>query len=196
MSKKRWNAAALWCILLLAFLFGSCPQQKSASEPEKDPYPIPADAVSVEITVSDSVSGTVVDGTKLVVFDSDGKQVTNQLTVRKGKVTAKVSPKKKYDFVLLGKKGSWAGSRLQDYYVPEEGLKGVMMLQFEHGQITRDVTPPRIDKITIGNASGAVINDDHVIDNAVKKYMSNFLPKWVQWKMLLGTVSVQNSVSI
>lgn len=143
MSKKRWNAAALWCILLLAFLFGSCPQQKSASEPEKDPYPIPADAVSVEITVSDSVSGTLVDGTKLVVFDSvDGKQVTNQLTVRKGKVTAKVSPKKKYDFVLLGKKGSWAGSRLQDYYVPEEGLKGVMMLQFAHGQITRDVTPP------------------------------------------------------
>ncbi|MGI5067805.1 dentilisin complex subunit PrcA [Treponema denticola] len=177
MSKKRWNAAALWCILLLAFLFGSCPQQKSASEPEKDPYPIPADAVSVEITVSDSVSGTLVDGTKLVVFDSDGKQVTNQLTVRKGKVTAKVSPKKKYDFVLLGKKGSWAGSRLQDYYVPEEGLKGVMMLQFEHGQITRDVVPPRIDKITIGNASGAVINDDHVIDNAVKKIYVEFTSK-------------------
>lgn len=178
MSKKRWNAAALWCILLLAFLFGSCPQQKSASEPEKDPYPIPADAVSVEITVSDSVSGTLVDGTKLVVFDSvDGKQVTNQLTVRKGKVTAKVSPKKKYDFVLLGKKGSWAGSRLQDYYVPEEGLKGVMMLQFEHGQITRDVTPPHIDKVTIGNASGAVINDDHVIDNAVKKIYVEFTSK-------------------
>ena len=178
MSKKRWNAAALWCILLLAFLFGSCPQQKSASEPEKDPYPIPADAVSVEITVSDSVSGTLVDGTKLVVFDSvDGKQVTNQLPVRKGKVTAKVSPKKKYDFVLLGKKGSWAGSRLQDYYVPEEGLKGVMMLQFEHGQITRDVTPPRIDKVTIGNASGAVINDDHVIDNAVKKIYVEFSTK-------------------
>lgn len=178
MSKKRWNAAALWCILLLAFLFGSCPQQKSASEPEKDPYPIPADAVSVEITVSDSVSGTLVDGTKLVVFDSaDGKQVTNQLTVRKGKVTAKVSPKKKYDFVLLGKKGSWAGSRLQDYYVPEEGLKGVMMLQFEHGQITRDVTPPRIDKVTIGNASGAVINDDYVIDTAVKKIYVEFSSK-------------------
>lgn len=178
MSKKRWNAAALWCILLLAFLFGSCPQQKSASEPEKDPYPIPADAVSVEITVSDSVSGTLVDGTKLVVFDSvDGKQVTNQLTVRKGKVTAKVSPKKKYDFVLLGKKGSWAGSRLQDYYVPEEGLKGVMMLQFEHGQITRDVTPPHIDKVTIGNASGAVINDDHVIDTAVKKIYVEFSSK-------------------
>ena len=139
MSKKRWNAAALWCIPLLVFLFGSCPHKKPAT----DPYPIPADAVSVEITVSDSVSGTLVDGTKLVVFDSvDGKQVTNQLPVRKGKVTAKVSPKKKYDFVLLGKKGSWAGSRLQDYYVPEEGLKGVMMLQFEHGQITRDVTPP------------------------------------------------------
>lgn len=178
MSKKRWNAAALWCILLLAFLFGSCPQQKSASEPEKDPYPIPADAVSVEITVSDSVSGTLVDGTKLVVFDSaDGKQVTNQLTVRKGKVTAKVSPKKKYDFVLLGKKGSWAGSRLQDYYVPEEGLKGVMMLQFEHGQITRDVTPPHIDKVTIGDASGAVINDDHVIDTAVKKIYVEFSSK-------------------
>nr|WP_315313914.1 dentilisin complex subunit PrcA [Treponema denticola] len=178
MSKKRWNAAALWCILLLAFLFGSCPQQKSASEPEKDPYPIPADAVSVEITVSDSVSGTLVDGTKLVVFDSaNGKQVTNQLPVRKGKVTAKVSPKKKYDFVLLGKKGSWAGSRLQDYYVPEEGLKGVMMLQFEHGQITRDVTPPRIDKVTIGNASGAVINDDHVIDTAVKKIYVEFSSK-------------------
>lgn len=178
MSKKRWNAAALWCILLLAFLFGSCPQQKSASEPEKDPYPIPADAVSVEITVSDSVSGTLVDGTKLVVFDSvDGKQVTNQLPVRKGKVTAKVSPKKKYDFVLLGKKGSWAGSRLQDYYVPEEGLKGVMMLQFEHGQITRDVTPPHIDKVTIGNASGAVINDDHVIDTAVKKIYVEFSTK-------------------
>ncbi|UTC95911.1 dentilisin complex subunit PrcA [Treponema denticola] len=178
MSKKRWNAAALWCILLLAFLFGSCPQQKSASEPEKDPYPIPADAVSVEITVSDSVSGTLVDGTKLVVFDSvDGKQVTNQLPVRKGKVTAKVSPKKKYDFVLLGKKGSWAGSRLQDYYVPEEGLKGVMMLQFEHGQITRDVTPPRIDKVTIENASGTVISDDHVIDNAVKKIYVEFSTK-------------------
>ena len=181
MSKKRWNAAALWCILLLAFLFGSCPQQKSASEPEKDPYPIPADAVSVEITVSDSVSGTLVDGTKLVVFDSaDGKQVTNQLTVRKGKVTAKVSPKKKYDFVLLGKKGTWAGSMLQDYYVPEGGLNGdksLMMLQFEHGQITRDVTPPRIDKVTIENASGAVINDDHVIDNAVKKIYVEFTSK-------------------
>lgn len=181
MSKKRWNAAALWCILLLAFLFGSCPQQKSASEPEKDPYPIPADAVSVEITVSDSVSGTLVDGTKLVVFDSaDGKQVTNQLTVRKGKVTAKVSPKKKYDFVLLGKKGTWAGSMLQDYYVPEGGLNGdksLMMLQFEHGQITRDVTPPRIDKVTIENASGAVINDDHVIDNAEKKVYVEFTSK-------------------
>ncbi|UTD10676.1 dentilisin complex subunit PrcA [Treponema sp. B152] len=177
MSKKRWNAAALWCILLLAFLFGSCPQQKSASEPEKDPYPIPADAVSVEITVSDSVSGTVVDGTKLVVFDSDGKQVTNQLTVRKGKVTAKVSPKKKYDFVLLGKKGTWAGSRLQDYYVPEEGLKGVMMLQFAHGQITRDVTPPHIDKVTIENASGVDITDNYDIGNAEKKVYVEFTSK-------------------
>ena len=180
MSKKRWNAAALWCILLLAFLFGSCPQQKSASEPEKDPYPIPADAVSVEITVSDSVSGTVVDGTKLVVFDSDGKQVTNQLPVRKGKVTAKVSPKKKYDFVLLGKKGSWAGSMLQDYYVPEGGLNGdksLMMLQFEHGQITRDVTPPRIDKVTIENASGVDITDNYNIGNAEKKVYVEFTSK-------------------
>ena len=146
MSKKRWNAAALWCILLLVFLFGSCPQQKSASESEKDPYPIPADAVNVEITVSDSVSGTIVDGTKLVVFDSaSGKQVTHQLSVRNGKVTAMVSPKKKYNFVLLGEKGKWAGSMLQDYYVPEGGLNGyksLMMLQFEHGQITRDVIPP------------------------------------------------------
>ncbi|MGI5080710.1 dentilisin complex subunit PrcA [Treponema denticola] len=181
MSKKRWNAAALWCILLLAFLFGSCPQQKSASEPEKDPYPIPADAVSVEITVSDSVSGTLVDGTKLVVFDSaDGKQVTNQLPVRKGKVTAKVSPKKKYDFVLLGKKGSWAGSMLQDYYVPEGGLNGdksLMMLQFEHGQITRDVTPPRIDKVTIENASGVDITDNYNIGNAEKKVYVEFTSK-------------------
>lgn len=181
MSKKRWNAAALWCILLLAFLFGSCPQQKSASEPEKDPYPIPADAVSVEITVSDSVSGTLVDGTKLVVFDSaDGKQVTNQLTVRKGKVTAKVSPKKKYDFVLLGKKGSWAGSMLQDYYVPEGGLNGdksLMMLQFAHGQITRDVTPPHIDKVTIENASGVDITDNYDIGNAEKKVYVEFTSK-------------------
>lgn len=181
MSKKRWNAAALWCILLLAFLFGSCPQQKSASEPEKDPYPIPADAVSVEITVSDSVSGTLVDGTKLVVFDSaDGKQVTNQLTVRKGKVTAKVSPKKKYDFVLLGKKGTWAGSMLQDYYVPEGGLNGdksLMMLQFAHGQITRDVTPPHIDKVTIENASGVDITDNYNIGNAEKKVYVEFTSK-------------------
>ncbi len=142
MSKKRWNVAALWCIPLLVFLFGSCPHKKPAT----DPYPIPADAVSVEITVSDSVSGTLVDGTKLVVFDSaDGKQVTHQLSVRNGKVTAMVSPKKKYNFVLLGEKGKWAGSMLQDYYVPEGGLSGdksLMMLQFEHGQITRDVTPP------------------------------------------------------
>ena len=136
MSKKRWNAAALWCILLLVFLFGSCPHKNS----------IPSDAVSVEITVSDSVSGTLVDGTKLVVFDSaSGKQVATQLSVRNGKVTAMVSPKKKYNFVLLGEKGKWAGSMLQDYYVPEGGLNGdksLMMLQFEHGQITRDVTPP------------------------------------------------------
>jgi len=181
MSKKRWNAAALWCILLLVFLFGSCPQQKSASESEKDPYPIPADAVSVEITVSDSVSGTIVDGTKLVVFDSaSGKQVTHQLSVRNGKVTAMVSPKKKYNFVLLGEKGKWAGSMLQDYYVPEGGLNGdksLMMLQFEHGQITRDVTPPHIDKVTIENASGAVINDAHVINTAVKKIYVEFSSK-------------------
>ena len=148
MSKKRWNAAALWCIPLLVFLFGSCPHKKPADEPEKDPYPIPADAVNVEITVSDSVSGTLVDGTKLVVFDSaSGKQVTHQLSVSNGKVTAMVSPKKKYNFVLLGEKGKWAGSMLQDYYVPEGGLNGdksLMMLQFEHGQITRDVTPPPI----------------------------------------------------
>lgn len=174
MSKKRWNAAALWCIPLLVFLFGSCPHKKPAT----DPYPIPADAVSVEITVSDSVSGTLVDGTKLVVFDSaDGKQVTHQLSVRNGKVTAMVSPKKKYNFVLLGEKGKWAGSMLQDYYVPEGGLSGdksLMMLQFEHGQITRDVTPPHIDKVTIENAFGAVINDDHVIDDAVKKIYVEF----------------------
>ena len=136
MSKKRWNTAALWCILLLVFLFGSCPHKNS----------IPANAVIVEITVSDSVSGTLVDGTKLAVFDSDsGKQVTHQLSVSNGKVTAIVSPKKKYNFVLLGEKGKWAGSMLQDYYVPEGGLSGdksLMMLQFEHGQITRDVTPP------------------------------------------------------
>ena len=177
MSKKRWNAAALWCIPLLVFLFGSCPHKKPAT----DPYPIPADAVSVEITVSDSVSGTLVDGTKLVVFDSaDGKQVTHQLSVRNGKVTAMVSPKKKYNFVLLGKKGSWAGSMLQDYYVPEGGLSGdksLMMLQFEHGQITRDVTPPHIDKVTIENASGVDINDDHVIDNAVNKIYVEFSTK-------------------
>lgn len=171
MSKKRWNAAALWCILLLVFLFGSCPHKNS----------IPSDAVSVEITVSDSVSGTIVDGTKLVVFDSaSGKQVATQLSVRNGKVTAMVSPKKKYNFVLLGEKGKWAGSMLQDYYVPEGGLNGdksLMMLQFEHGQITRDVTPPHIDKVTIENASGAVINDAHVINNAVKKIYVEFSSK-------------------
>ena len=161
MSQKKWNAIALFGAAVLLFSLGACKQRTTGtaldfvpslpptSGPSAEPHfdvPVPADAVSVEITVSDSVSGTLVDGTKLVVFDSaDGKQVTHQLSVRNGKVTAMVSPKKKYNFVLLGKKGSWAGSMLQDYYVPEGGLSGdksLMMLQFEHGQITRDVTPP------------------------------------------------------
>ena len=182
MSQKRRNAAALWSILLLAFLFGSCPHKKNGTGTEnstvQDPYPIPADAVNVEITVADSVSGTVVDGTRLVVFDSAaGKQVTHQLAVRSGKVTAKVSPKKKYDFILLGEKGKWAGSMLQDYYVPEGGLSGdksLMMLQFEHGQITRDVTPPRIKKVTIENESGEAITDKHSIDDELKNVYVEF----------------------
>lgn len=37
--------------------------------------------------------------------------------------------------------------------------------------------PPHIDKVTIENASGTVINDDHVIDTAVKKIYVEFSSK-------------------
>ena len=189
MSQKKWNAIALFGAAVLLFSLGACKQRTTGtaldfvpslpptSGPSAEPHfdvPVPADAVSVEITVSDSVSGTVVDGTKLAVYYAGStSQAASVLPVKDGKVTAKVSPNKKYDFILLGEKGKWAGSMLQDYYVPEGG-KSLTMLQFGHGQITRDVTPPRIGKVKIENASGADITDGYKIGNAEKKVYVEF----------------------
>ena len=144
MSQKKWNAKALFGLLVLVLFLGSCPQKPSPpSVLVPDPYPVPADAVKVEVCVVDSVSGTVVTGTQLLVFDSStGKQVTHPLSVTNGKVTAKVSPKKNYNFHLLGQKGKWAGSLIENYYVSETDGQNFTMLQFKHGQITRGVTPP------------------------------------------------------
>lgn len=189
MSQKKWNAIALFGAAVLLFSLGACKQRTTGtaldfvpslpptSGPSAEPHfdvPVPADAVSVEITVSDSVSGTVVDGTKLAVYYAGStSQAASVLPVKDGKVTVKVSPEKKYDFILLGEKGKWAGSMLQDYYVPEGG-KSLTMLQFGHGQITRDVTPPRIGKVKIENASGADITDGYKIGNAEKKVYVEF----------------------
>ncbi|UTC78888.1 dentilisin complex subunit PrcA [Treponema sp. OMZ 799] len=169
MSQKKWNAFALFVVIVLTVLLGSCFH-------EAGQHFGPEDGIAfLDIFVVDSIGGTVVDGTKLNVIDCETNHtVYSSVSVSNGRASLVLTSGKKYDISLAGEKGKWAGSLIQDYYVDKVLQQKLTIFQFKHGQITRGVTPPRIEKVKIGNAVGADITDGHTMGNTEKKVYVEF----------------------
>lgn len=136
--------------------------------------------VNAEILVVDSIGGTIVTGTTLKVFEAGTTvQVGSDYTVTNGKVTVTgLTPNKAYDFALLGIKGKHAGSRLENYFIDGLATRDITMYQYKHGQITRDVQPPKIHKIEVVEKkkySGKPLVDNMKLDKNSGKINITFL---------------------
>ena len=124
-------------------------------------------AATVNISVTDSIGGTVVNGTKLKVYKSgSSEQIGSDYTVTNG--IAEVSDLVQgrcYDFELIGEKGKWAGSRLENYKLINEAVQTVQMIQSEHAMLTRGITPPKITSAKAGASSASKpITENSVIE--------------------------------
>ena len=109
-------------------------------------------AATVNISVTDSIGGTVVNGTKLKVYKSgSSEQIGSDYTVTNGIVeVSDLVQGRCYDFELIGEKGKWAGSRLENYKLINEAVQTVPMIQSEHAMLTRGITPPKITSAKAG----------------------------------------------
>ncbi len=128
-------------------------------------------AATVNISVTDSIGGTVVNGTKLKVYKSgSSEQIGSDYTVTNG--IAEVSDLVQgrcYDFELIGEKGKWAGSRLENYKLINEAVQTVQMIQSEYAMITRGITPPKITSAKAGASSASdPITENSVIEGLYK----------------------------
>ncbi|WP_024469080.1 dentilisin complex subunit PrcA [Treponema pedis] len=173
MSQKRRNAITLFCIIVLALVFASCPQSGRAGILQNGVNRVSlVNGVSVEVLVADSVSGSAVDGTELKVFYSKTKSLAAQVDIKNGKGYVNLIPNQTYDFELLGKKGVRAGSVIYDYFIG--GGQSLTMLQFQHGQITRGIETPKITAVKADSETGADITENTEIDGKINKIYVEF----------------------
>ena len=159
--------------------------------------------VSTKIYVADSVGGTKVSHSTLHVYKTGEPTATATTTVNDGIATVQLDPNDYYDFELVGVKGEKAGSRLENYYIDGKPEQELSMLQFRHGQINRDVKPPKVLKATYGY-SGKTLQNGTVMTNSVNKLSFDFeSPSAAIWpidggspfgaKLGLGTAPSTNS---
>lgn len=123
------------------------------------------EAARVNVSVTDSIGGTVVNGTKLKVYKSGtAEQIGSDYTVTNGVATVSdLVQGRCYDFELIGEKGKWAGSRLENYKLINEAVQTVPMIQSEHAMLTRGITPPKITSAKAGVGTLSDIGESTVI---------------------------------
>lgn len=141
--------------------------------------------INCKILVVDSIGGTKVTGTKLKIFDTvQNTQVGTEQTVADGFVTVQLDPNKTYDFELIGEKGKWAGSKLENYYINAYKNQEVTLYQYVHGQIERDVLPPKIISITESGKSEEIKDGTRITSsfkNLIVKFLSpSGMVRWVE----------------
>ena len=96
-------------------------------------------------------------------------QFQSDFRVTNGKVRVSgISTNKRYDFELIGIKGKWAGSRLENYSPLKKAEQTLSIIQSEHAMITRGITPPKITSIQSGNGTFTDIDESTVISASDK----------------------------
>ena len=125
------------------------------------------EAARVNVSVTDSIGGTVVSGTTLKVYkNGTAEQIGSDYTVTNGvAAVSDLVQGRAYDFELIGIQGEWAGSRLENYKLPPRAEQTLSLIQPVHGMITRGITPPQITSAKAGEYSAS----DPITENSVIK---------------------------
>lgn len=165
MVLKRKNAFAFAGFLAILLFAAGCNHERKAPSREKD--------VLLEIFVADSVGGPAVEGSLLEVFDAGTKIKRAETYISGREVYVSIPPNKKYDFVLDGKKGKWAGSKVLNYYIGNSRFQYLSLIQPPHGMITRGITPPEIAAVR-DKSSGREIKDGFEITDSVTAVTVDF----------------------
>lgn len=160
---KRKSVFSLTVFLLIAL---SCKHERHIPVKEKQ-------RVKADISVSEFIGGTAVDGTELEVFYAGEKKLAASSHVKNGKAFVELEADSRYDFKLIGKKGKWAGSLIQNRYIGSSGVQHVRMLQLPHAIITRGVTPPEIISVK-DKAADKEIKDGFKITDSVTAVTVDF----------------------
>ena len=147
------------------FMCSSCPQSAGNGNGGAS-----TDFTTLYVSVTDSIGGTAVDGTTLRVYESGNTlQFQSDFRVTNGKVRISgISTNKRYDFELIGIKGKWAGSRLENYSPFKKAEQTLSIIQSEHAMITRGITPPKITSIQSGNGTFTDTDESTVISSSDK----------------------------
>lgn len=164
--KTAWKTAcSALCLCALLVWVTSCPQSAGNGNGGAS-----TDFTTLYVSVTDSIGGTAVDGTTLRVYESGNTlQFQSDFRVTNGKVRVSgISTNKRYDFELIGIKGKWAGSRLENYSPLKEAEQTLSIIQSEHAMITRGITPPKITSIQSGNGTFTDIDESTVISSSDK----------------------------
>ncbi|WP_428770537.1 dentilisin complex subunit PrcA [Treponema sp. HNW] len=147
--------AALPLFFIALMLLTGCPQSMgggSSGGSSGEDY-VPFSTVHVQVT--DSIGGTLVSGTTLKVYKSGTSEQIGTYTVTNGKVKLEnLATGTRYDFELIGIKGEWAGSRLENYKLANEAEQTLSLIQPVHGMSTRGITPPKIVSAKAGPELG------------------------------------------
>ena len=169
--KTLWKTACTAvCLCALIISMTGCAQSSDSGDEPFFPDETPAEFSTIRIQVTDSIGGTVVSGTTLNVYKSGTtEQIGSGYTVTNGKVMLyDIATDQRYDFELIGEKGKWAGSRLENWKPLSIAKQNLSLIQPVHGTITRGITPPKITSAQSGNGSFTDIDENTVISASDK----------------------------
>ncbi|MGI5116795.1 dentilisin complex subunit PrcA [Treponema sp. SP13] len=169
--KTLWKTACTAvCLCALIISMTGCAQSSDSGDEPFFPDETSAEFSTIRIQVIDSIGGTVVSGTTLNVYKSGTtEQIGSGYTVTDGKVMLyDIATDQRYDFELIGEKGKWAGSRLENWKPLPIAKQNLSLIQPVHGTITRGITPPNIKSAQSGNGSFTDIDESTVISTSDK----------------------------
>lgn len=169
--KTLWKTACTAvCLCALIISMTGCAQSSDSGDEPFFPDETSAEFSTIRIQVTDSIGGTVVSGTTLNVYKSETtEQIGSGYTVTDGKVMLyDIATDQRYDFELIGEKGKWAGSRLENWKPLPIAKQNLSLIQPVHGTITRGITPPKIKSAQSGNGTLRDIDESTVISASDK----------------------------
>ena len=169
--KTLWKTACTAvCLCALIISMTGCAQSSDSGDEPFFPDETSAEFSTIRIQVTDSIGGTVVSGTTLNVYKSGTtEQIGSGYTVTDGKVMLyDIATDQRYDFELIGEKGKWAGSRLENWKPLSIAKQNLSLIQPVHGTITRGITPPKITSAQSGNGTLRDIDESTVISASDK----------------------------